>query len=203
MSALPLSPPYTALTTASIGVQEAFYLGSIVQCSVVFSGYVMGKTYDILPKTRSSQLVYWLAMFSVLHGASIAIGVFSTNLVGSLVPVYDSSPYIATNFPHLQKLGGYSWTFTGITADYMVALLTFKKLLYVMVANRLIKFNSKKQWYLPHCGAVLFSAPGIAQTIWVYLALVQPTPGVKYDDFVGKYLVTARLFLIKGKFLLN
>jgi hypothetical protein len=198
MSAFVLDPPYNPYTASIIGVQEAYLLGCIVQCSIVFSGYVMGSTFAILPKNREARLVYWLGVFSVLHGASIAIGVFSTNLVGSLVPIYDSSPYIATNFPALQKLGGYSWTLTGIAADYAVALLTFKKLLYLLLSSRLISYNSKKHWFIPHIGAAFFSGPGIAQTIWVYFALVQQAFGVRYDDHVGKYLVTARLFLIKG-----
>jgi hypothetical protein len=198
MSSIPLNPAYTPNTASSIGVEEGYFLGCITQCAIVFSGYVMGKCYGILPNTREAHLVYWLCMFSVLHGASIAIGVFSTNLVCSLVPIYDSNAYVAKHFPGLQKLGGYSWTFTGITADYMVAFLTFKKLLFVVMNNKLITFDIKKQWYVAHIGALLFALPGLIQTIWVYFALVQTVPGVKYDDFIGKYLVTARLFLIKG-----
>ena len=180
-----------------LSTNTAFYFASFVQNTVVFSGFVLGRTVGILPKRAEPIISFLIGILSVLHASSNVIGVFSTNLVGSIIPVYDSDPLIEFGHPVLFALGGYTWTITGILADSMMALLSVRKLLFVLSSAKLIKLDLRKHWYVPYLGGTIIALPGIFQVIWLYLALVAKT-GLKYDDYTAKYLVAVRLVFIKG-----
>ena len=180
-----------------LSVNTAFFFASFVQNTVVFSGFVLGRVIGVLPRRAEPIISYIIGILSVLHASSNVIGVFSTNLVGSVVPVYDSDPVLEFEYPHLFALGGYTWTLTGILADSMMALLSMRKVLFVLSSAKIIKLDLRKHWYLPYIGATILALPGICQVIWLYLALVLKT-GLKYDDFAAKYLVGIRLIFIKG-----
>ena len=180
-----------------LSINTAFYFASFVQNTVVFAGFVLGRVIGVLPRRAEPIIAYSIGVFSVLHASSNVIGVFSTNLVGASVPVYDSDPIIEFEHPFLFALGGYTWTLTGILADSMMALLSMRKVLFVLSSAKVFKLDMKKQWYLPYIGATILALPGICQVIWLYLALVLKT-GLKYDDFTAKYLVGIRLIFIKG-----
>jgi hypothetical protein len=179
-------------------LNDVYFLASYFAIAISFSAFVLGRYVAIMPTNRESYVVCFIGVISVLHAASNVIGVFSGQIARAQLNVWDSGPLLKAQYPTLKLLGGYTWALTGLTADYMQAVLTMRKVLYVMVANLIFKFDTKKHWYVSWLTGLILAFPGLYQVFWVYLSLIIGVPGIVYDDPTAKILIGMRMVLIKG-----
>ena len=133
-----------------LDVTSAYIFGSFVQNTLVMSGLIMGRVLNVLPRNKRDIIFFTIGLVGISHASSNVLSIFSNNLVGGVVTIWDSSGHVKSSHSAVGLFGGHTWVISGILTDFCMAVMAMKKTIFVLSHNGLINYNAKTHWYAPY-----------------------------------------------------